>query len=51
MFLWQSGRLAREGTVEGTTAGAIRLYKFSITYLTLLFLAITVDALVAIRVA
>jgi protoheme IX farnesyltransferase len=51
MFLWQSGRLAREGTVEGTTAGAIRLYKFSITYLTLLFLAVAVDALVAIRVA
>jgi len=51
MFLWQSGRLAREGTVEGTTAGAIRLYKFSITYLTLLFLAVAVDALVAVRVA
>ena len=50
-FLWQSGRLAREGTVEGTTAGAIRLYKFSITYLTLLFLAVAVDALVAVRVA
>jgi protoheme IX farnesyltransferase len=51
IFLWQSGRLAREGTVEGTTAGAIRLYKFSITYLTLLFLAVAVDALVAVRVA
>jgi protoheme IX farnesyltransferase len=49
-FLWQSGRLAREGTVDGTTAGAIRLYKFSITYLTLLFLAVTVDALVAVRI-
>jgi protoheme IX farnesyltransferase len=51
MFLWQSARLAREGTVEGTTAGAIRLYRFSITYLTLLFLAVAVDALVAVRVA
>ena len=51
IFLWQSGRLAREGTIEGTTAGAIRLYKFSITYLTLLFLAVAVDALVAVRVA
>ena len=50
-FLWQSGRLAREGTVEGTTAGAIRLYKFSITYLTLLFLAVAVDALVVVRIA
>jgi protoheme IX farnesyltransferase len=49
-FLWQSGRLAREGTVDGTAAGAIRLYKFSITYLTLLFLAVAVDALVAVRV-
>jgi protoheme IX farnesyltransferase len=51
IFLWQSGRLARAGTVEGTTAGAIRLYKFSITYLTLLFLAVAVDALVAVRLA
>jgi protoheme IX farnesyltransferase len=51
IFLWQAGRLAREGTVEGTTAGAIRLYKFSITYLTMLFLAVAVDALVSVRLA
>ena len=51
IFLLQSGRLAREGTLEGTTAGAIRLYKYSITYLTLLFLAVAVDALVAVRLA
>jgi len=48
IFLWKSGRLAREGTLEGTTAGAIRLYKFSISYLTLLFMAVAVDALVKI---
>jgi protoheme IX farnesyltransferase len=46
IFLWKAGNLAREGTLEGTTAGAIRLYKFSISYLTLLFLAVAVDALV-----
>jgi protoheme IX farnesyltransferase len=51
MFLWRAGRLAREGTLEGTTAGAIRLYKFSISYLTLLFLAVAVDALIAVRLA
>jgi heme o synthase len=45
MFLWQAGRLAREGTVDGTTAGAIRLYRFSISYLTLLFLAVALDAI------
>ena len=51
IFLWQAGRLAREGTLEGTTAGAIRLYKFSISYLTLLFLAVAVDALIVVRLA
>jgi protoheme IX farnesyltransferase len=50
LFLWQAGRLARTVSVEGTTAGAIRLYKFSITYLTVLFAAVAVDALVLIRV-
>jgi protoheme IX farnesyltransferase len=45
-FLWQAIRLWR----DGTTARAVRLYKFSITYLTLLFLAIAVDALVLIPV-
>ncbi len=51
IFLWKSGRLAREGTLEGTTAGAIRLYKFSISYLTVLFLAVALDALVKIPFA
>jgi protoheme IX farnesyltransferase len=46
VFLWQSAKLWR----SGTGAGAIGLYKFSITYLTLLFLAIAVDALVIIPV-
>jgi protoheme IX farnesyltransferase len=50
MFLWQAGRLARAASAEGTTAGAIRLYKFSISYLTVLFAAVAVDALVLIRI-
>jgi len=51
LFLWRAGRLARTVSAEGTTAGAIRLYKFSISYLTVLFLAVAVDALVLIRIA
>ena len=51
IFLWQSARLARTVSAEGTTAGAIRLYKFSISYLTVLFAAVAVDALVLIRIA
>ncbi len=51
LFLWQAARLARTVSVEGTTAGAIRLYKFSISYLTVLFAAVAIDALVLIRVA
>jgi protoheme IX farnesyltransferase len=51
IFLWQAGKLAREGSREGTSAGAIRLYKFSISYLTLLFLAVAVDALIAVPLA
>ena len=38
MFLWQAYRLWRHGTSEeASTAGAIRLYRYSISYLTLLF--------------
>ncbi len=51
VFLWLAARLARTVTVEGTTRGAIRLYRYSISYLTLLFLAVAVDALVGIRLA
>ena len=50
IFLWQAAKLNRTVTVEGTTAGAIRLYKFSISYLTVLFAAVAIDALVLIRI-
>jgi protoheme IX farnesyltransferase len=47
VFLWQAYRLWRGGTSEeASTAGAIRLYRYSISYLTLLFAAVAVDALV-----
>jgi protoheme IX farnesyltransferase len=47
VFLWQAYRLWRHGTSEeASTAGAIRLYRYSISYLTLLFAAVAVDALV-----
>jgi protoheme IX farnesyltransferase len=51
IFLWQAYRLWRAGTSEAaSTAGAIRLYRYSITYLTLLFLAVAIDSLVVIPV-
>jgi protoheme IX farnesyltransferase len=51
IFIWQAYRLWREGaSEERSTAGAIRLYRYSITYLSLLFLAIAVDALVVIPI-
>ena len=44
-------RLYRQASSpEGSLAQAIRLYKYSISYLTLLFLAVAVDALVVARV-
>jgi heme o synthase len=49
IFVWQAYQLWRVGSSEEhSTAGAIRLYRYSITYLTLLFAAVAVDALVAI---
>jgi protoheme IX farnesyltransferase len=48
IFLWQALRLWREGTGEGSTARAISLYRYSITYLTLLFAAVAIDTLVVI---
>jgi protoheme IX farnesyltransferase len=46
IFLWRALVLWRQATSpEGSLAQAIRLYKFSISYLTLLFLAIAVDSL------
>jgi protoheme IX farnesyltransferase len=51
VFLWQAFVLWRQGTSpEASTAQAIRLYKYSISYLSLLFLAVAVDALIAIPV-
>ncbi len=47
VFLYQALALWR----EGTTARAMSLYKYSISYLGLLFLALAVDAMVTIRVA
>jgi protoheme IX farnesyltransferase len=49
IFLWQAYGLWRRGSSEAeSTAGAIRLYKFSISYLTLLFAAVAIDALILI---
>jgi protoheme IX farnesyltransferase len=51
IFLWQAYGLWRRGASEAaSTAGAIRLYRYSISYLSLLFLAIAIDALVVIPV-
>jgi protoheme IX farnesyltransferase len=47
VFIWQAYALWRRGaSEEASTRGAIQLYKYSISYLSLLFLAIAVDALV-----
>ena len=49
IFLRQAYSLWRRGaSEEASTAGAIRLYKYSISYLTLLFAAVAVDALVVV---
>jgi len=51
IFLWQAYGLWRRGSSEeASTAGAIRLYRYSISYLSLLFLAVAIDALVVIPV-
>ena len=51
MFLWQAYGLWRRGaSEEASTAGAIRLYRYSISYLTLLFAAVALDALVIIPI-
>ncbi len=47
IFLWRAFVLWQQATSpDGSLAQAIRLYKFSISYLTLLFAAVAVDALV-----
>jgi protoheme IX farnesyltransferase len=49
MFLWRAFTLWQQAASEdGSLAQAIRLYRYSITYLTLLFAAVAVDALVAV---
>jgi protoheme IX farnesyltransferase len=49
VFVWQAVALWRRGTSEeASTQGAIKLYRYSISYLSLLFVAIAVDALVLI---
>ena len=47
VFIWQALALWRRGG-GGVDQGAIRLYKYSISYLSLLFVAIAIDALVLI---
>ncbi len=52
VFLWRSLTLWRQATSpEGSLAQAIRLYKYSISYLTLLFVAIAIDSLLVGTVA
>ncbi len=47
VFIFQAYRLWQRGaSEEASTQGAITLYRYSISYLSLLFLAIAVDALV-----
>ncbi len=49
IFLWQAYGLWRRGSSEeASTAGAIKLYRYSISYLGLLFAAVALDALVVI---
>jgi protoheme IX farnesyltransferase len=46
VFIWQAVALwRRSSSEEASTQGAIRLYRYSISYLSLLFLAIAVDAI------
>jgi protoheme IX farnesyltransferase len=52
IFLWRAFVLWRQAaSPEGSLAQAIRLYRYSISYLTLLFAAVAVDALLAGGVA
>ncbi|MBI2763061.1 MAG: protoheme IX farnesyltransferase [Chloroflexi bacterium] len=49
IFLWRALVLWRQGSApEASTAQAIRLYRYSISYLTLLFVAVAVDSLIAL---
>jgi len=49
LFLWRAYILWRQGTSpEASTAQAIRLYRYSITYLSLLFAAVALDTVVRV---
>jgi protoheme IX farnesyltransferase len=49
VFIWQAYALWRRGSSEeASTQGAISLYRYSISYLSLLFVAIAVDALILV---
>ena len=51
VFLWRATMLWRQATSpEASLAQAIRLYRYSISYLTLLFVAVAVDTLLVIPV-
>ncbi|MFM7825377.1 MAG: protoheme IX farnesyltransferase, partial [Candidatus Limnocylindrus sp.] len=45
VFLLRAWRLRSEVLGDGLLRGATRLYRFSITYLTVLFAAIAIDAI------
>jgi protoheme IX farnesyltransferase len=52
MFLWRALVLWRQGSApEASTVQAIRLYRFSISYLALLFAAVAIDAIVALPIS
>jgi protoheme IX farnesyltransferase len=49
VFIWKAVALwRRAGSEEASTEGAIRLYRYSISYLSVLFAAIAVDTLVLV---
>jgi protoheme IX farnesyltransferase len=49
LFLWRAFVLWRQGTsAENSTAQAIRLYRYSISYLALLFAAVALDTVIRI---
>ncbi len=51
LFLWRAYLLWRQAaSPEGSLAQAIRLYRYSISYLTLLFVAVAVDTLLTIPI-
>ena len=50
VFLWRAYALWRQGTSpDGSLRQAIRLYRYSISYLTLLFVAVMVDTLLVVH--